>query len=222
MPRHFSRLRWGIYLKESGISRVAGYLLNELKRGTAPMLQANPVEAARFAAYYLYRHESFHFTTEMFACQVESQRMGAAYLPYDRIYRSQLNTSRCVEELLANYTAIANGQIGFLEATSAYFPMALTQPPGYRDAVALAQGRFRWNAEECFNILANHICNPGVSAPDPTGASGAFILPAGVQSVITSYSGVPSYLIRDQNGVYDKLLNVKNPRPIRFKFRSWP
>ncbi len=220
IPRHFSRTHWGIYISEKGIQSLASNLLWELRRKSYSV-PANPVDAVRYATYFLMRHEAFHFTLEVYATGLEAALVSPKYLPYDSIYQSQRYTSAWVEEVLANYSALARAQVGSSDLTSAFLPFVRSQPPGYRDAAALLAGGYQWTVTESRNVLANHVVSSSPTA-NSAGAAGAFILPTGVFSILTSYANVPRYLFCDLGGVFAPVLSSGSPVPVKFRFRPWP
>jgi len=230
VPRHSSRRRWGIYLYESGVETVSRYLLGQVRRrGSASPISSSPAELARWAAYFLYRHEAFHFITELFAFQAEEATAKTLYSRYDRIYAAQLGTSKCVEEVLANFAAVGEGQVwgkwgapvlgGKIRAADLFLPICLRQPPGYRDVIRLLRGSYYWDVDETRTVLGNHIIT-SLAMQSPAGASFAFFLRPGVLNVPSSYLNVPSYLICDRGGKYMPILRARNARPITFRLRK--
>ncbi len=140
--------RWGIYISESGIARLAA----ELKSAFEQDEQSNRLPSATDKRFFLnvayeilLRHELFHFRIESFALNAELMLESALYVPYlMNVYSEDYGTDDCLEEALANATVLESAKITriFQEAyripgkfwdsiiASVFFDK---QPPGYRN-----------------------------------------------------------------------------------------
>lgn len=100
LPFHYYGPEWGIFIKESEVLRLAGYIKQRMGRGPT-----HPQEAAqlcRVALSILYLHEAFHHKIESFATRLEIARLSPVYLRYDeQVYQGLLGTDDVLEEAIA-------------------------------------------------------------------------------------------------------------------------
>ena len=100
-PLHFAGDRWGIYITEDAVVRLAGRICGRLAdvQVTDPGIAA---EAIRSAFLTLYFHEAFHHCTESFAIRLELTQKVERYRTYHRdVYRQPLDPDQPLEEALA-------------------------------------------------------------------------------------------------------------------------
>ena len=204
VPYHFSSNRWGIYLTEHGIDKVAGVVLAGLMLREPGRAQAElTADAVTYGANFLLRHEAFHFAVEMFATGLEAAQRVRMYRPYEEVYTSQAGTDDWVEEQLANFWAAGGlSRRSIMQPLQELlFPMLASSPPGYRAALPLLERRFHFTEAETFAVLANHVAQ-GSATIEPGGPVGRFLALPGTG--ITRYDGyrVPRYLVLDRGGKY--------------------
>jgi len=100
-PLHFAVERWGIYIKEDAVIRLAGRICSHLADGQAtdPEIAG---EAIRSALRTLYFHEAFHHCTESFAIRLELIEEKERYRTYHReVYQQPSGGDEPLEEALA-------------------------------------------------------------------------------------------------------------------------
>ena len=100
-PLHFAGKRWGIYIKEDAVIRLAGRICSHLADGQAtdPEIAG---EAIRSALRTLYFHEVFHHCTESFAIRLELIEQKERYRTYHReVYQQPSGGDEPLEEALA-------------------------------------------------------------------------------------------------------------------------
>jgi hypothetical protein len=97
---HFlPRTKWGIHITHHGWLNMASKLYGE-----CPSLISKPLESAKSAFLYLYYHTLFHYIIENAASILEiilNQKDIYKKYFYD-IYSQEFNSSKCIEESLAN------------------------------------------------------------------------------------------------------------------------
>ena len=100
-PLHFAGKRWGIYITEDAVIRLAGRICSHLADGQAtdPEIAG---EAIRSALRTLYFHEVFHHCTESFAIRLELIEQKERYRTYHReVYQQPSGGDEPLEEALA-------------------------------------------------------------------------------------------------------------------------
>ena len=100
-PIHFSAERWGIYITEDAVIKLAGRICSHLadRQATDPEIAG---EAIRSALRTLYFHEAFHHCTESFAIRLELIEKVEHYRTYHReVYRQPFGEYEPLEEALA-------------------------------------------------------------------------------------------------------------------------
>jgi hypothetical protein len=122
LPYHFSRKRWGVYIRAHGIA----YLSEVLKQ--APLENADgPV--LKVAMSTLFEHECFHFFAETATARIEFAARKRLYPEY--FYRPE---ARQFEEALANAHAFRRTIRGPSIAFRAkLFAFMKSSPPGYSE-----------------------------------------------------------------------------------------
>jgi hypothetical protein len=99
--------RWGIYISEFGVRKVAEVLKKGFIEQYGPPDGESEVPFLRIAFEVLLRHEMEHFKIESFALNAELLQRTAIYVPYlFDVYASTYNTHYCLEEALANATVL--------------------------------------------------------------------------------------------------------------------
>lgn len=100
LPYHYFGLDWGIYVPETSIFTIAGYIWSSSGH---PHLSEKLAQAlCRSALNILYLHEAFHHKVESFATRLEIARLQAVYRPYkEHIYPPLRNTDADLEEAIA-------------------------------------------------------------------------------------------------------------------------
>ena len=153
---------WGVYLLLEGVVWLACEIVRR-SEGIVP--HSNAMQAARLFLYY---HEAFHHKAECFATRLELTHRRPFYKTgFERFYQKTFGTVDCLEEGLANASALRDSA-GKLkdrcvdEALEAY---VLENPPGYDQGVRI-RGEFQ--TTRCKFAEANqHICLPHLPAKDP-------------------------------------------------------
>jgi len=100
-PLHFAGERWGIYITEDSVIRLAGRICGHLsdRQVTNPEVARR---ALRSALRTLYFHEAFHHCTESFAIRLELIEKRERYRTYHReVYQPQSGEDEPLEEALA-------------------------------------------------------------------------------------------------------------------------
>lgn len=142
-PFHFFyRDNGGIYLLLEGIIGLAEFIID---RSGGRVLPREAMQAARMFIYY---HEAFHHKTECFATRLELAHRTPFYkTSFVKHYLDTANTDACLEEGLANASALDNSERKVKgKKVKRYTPAALQalqefvqeSPPGYRLGVAIA------------------------------------------------------------------------------------
>jgi hypothetical protein len=136
--------RWGIYISEFGVRKVAEVLKKSFIEQYGPPDGESEVLFLRIAFEVLLRHEMEHFKIESFALNAELQQRTAIYVPYLlEVYAPTYHSNYCLEEALANATVLSSTVIQRLiqviyprEKTTAWANVIAkclfdSQPPGY-------------------------------------------------------------------------------------------
>ncbi len=152
---------WGIYLLAEGVELFA---LNLIVYCNSHLKFS---EAKAIARFYLYHHEAFHHKTECFATRLESSHRIPLYkLGFENFYRKTVMTSGCLEESLAEATALDKVREGLIknkdirqnDIMDALTRMCRNSPPGYAQGPDMVQSNFNpnrhkfseKNIQECF------------------------------------------------------------------------
>ena len=104
-PIHFFGDKWGIFITEEGIRKIAVQVARFMPSGTmiSPFLVKALIRAG-FTALFL--HEQFHHKIESFGIRLHVIEKTSRYLPYERnVYRKTFGMDDNLEEALANADA---------------------------------------------------------------------------------------------------------------------
>jgi hypothetical protein len=130
LPFHYYHPTWwGVYLLLEGVR----WLAHEIVRRSGGQVPIN--DAIRAARIFLYYHEAFHHKTECFATRLELTHRKPFYKTgFERLFQKTVGTDECVEEGLANATALESTKKSMRDEQ---IDRALTgyvkgSPPGYR------------------------------------------------------------------------------------------
>jgi hypothetical protein len=178
LPFHFYRVRWGIYVRASGLLAVASMLAGASGRPAAQFLD--------LAYQTLVQHERFHFYTEVACSRAEIASRSPLYRSYFAHRRAA-----ALEEALANAQAIRialKGQ-GLLIQTAIETWMR-SQGPGYRDFG-------RWVTRGCFSEGRQLISGVMIRLVSGTGPPG----PTEFLYESLSRTRAPIYMVCDTAGV---------------------
>jgi hypothetical protein len=101
LPFHFyPKGHWGIHFFERPMARFTDHLYWRCRRRG---LACPWGYALKIAAYYVARHEFFHYTTELAALDLELKQGRRVYRPYwDHVYKATYAGPDCLEETIAN------------------------------------------------------------------------------------------------------------------------
>lgn len=153
---------WGVYLLFEGVVWLAGEII---KRSGGTIDRRRAMEAARLFLYY---HEAFHHKTECFSTRLElSHRKPFYKTGFERLYQDTIGKPICLEEGLANATALIDGKkklrdIAVDEALAGYVN---DSPPGYDRGNAI---RPKFDSVRCdFAEQNHHICLPHLPSKSP-------------------------------------------------------
>ncbi|OPY76621.1 MAG: YcfA-like protein [Syntrophorhabdus sp. PtaU1.Bin050] len=120
---------WGVYLLYDGVLWLAGQIQKLSGETVSHEL------AFQAAHLFLYYHEAFHHQTECFATRLELTHRRAFFKTgFERYYQTTFGTDDCLEEGLANASALFNcyqksGKSKILDAALVKFVEG--NPPGY-------------------------------------------------------------------------------------------
>lgn len=160
---HYYPQFWGIYLTIEGVNWIARELVRR-SRGTVDFRTA--VRAARI---YLYYHEAFHHRVECLATRWEIITRKPLYrTAFDVMYRKTFLTSLCLEETLAEATALAEcrkkfGNGSLLVALTSLVSSGL---PGYAEGADVKQ---KFSQVRCeFTEQLHRECFPRLPKTDVT------------------------------------------------------
>ncbi|MDC0936200.1 hypothetical protein OAS39_07920, partial [Pirellulales bacterium] len=137
LPYHFYSTRWGIYLKASGIIRVASLLKDGMLKGGLPSIGDD--DLLHLAQRILCEHEFFHFVAETACARAE---VVAKKRLYDLYYPHPFAAPH--EEALANAHSFLKALVGQPGPVKKIVGAWMAgQGPGYRDyKLWLPRGRF--------------------------------------------------------------------------------
>jgi hypothetical protein len=99
-PYHFlPRAKWGIHIRYSSLKNTAGYFCR-----FCPSLMGNKVDSTKASFLYIYIHHLFHYIVENASSLMEiiacKQTIYSKY--FSDVYVKSFNSSKCLEESLAN------------------------------------------------------------------------------------------------------------------------
>lgn len=136
LPFHYYHPTWwGIYLLLDGVVWLAGEII---RRSGGKVSPQKAVQASRLFLYY---HEAFHHKTECFATRLElTHRMPMYKTGFERFYQLTLNTDLCLEEGLANASALSHRSAWDGIVDKALEDYVLNSPPGYSKGVEIRNG----------------------------------------------------------------------------------
>ncbi len=174
-PIHFYGSDWGIYVYSECIRQVGSDIGRWLPRGTlwTPRLGME-LQLAAFLTFYL--HEAFHHKTEALAIRYQITRMASHYYDYwDAVYMPPHRRGHGpLEEALANvdsYRRLAQSPYRDVLSTPVYKAARnylkwrfRHDPPGYRDATTLLNGK---KGEAALNLLKAQVMD-AVTSPATT------------------------------------------------------
>ena len=175
LPFHFySDAKWGIYVRESGVTRLASELAGPA--GTRAHGQV------RAAWDLLLEHEAFHAMVECAATRAE-------VLLLDELYEPYFWSAVPHEEALANANAFRRMRSASVRPLADAWMQ--TQPSGYREYWRFTSGPdFAMGQDDVVGLLVRK--HPALPSLSRDGARGGFLFRrAGLRSV-------PTYLVRDQ------------------------
>jgi hypothetical protein len=206
VPFHYqpNEDRWGIYIREIALFGIAeGF--RKADPGQAPLQ-----DYVRGLFNAVRSHELFHHRMEVLGLVAEQFSERPLYLAYSRnAYRPSFGTSDCLEEALANATAVRAAKRPMRDHIRA---MCDGSPPGYRDYVRFLGKR---DYQEGLAGLTGRL-RDGSNTPR---ASVASWFPEIWRSSILDPDKVPMYLVTDPRipqSLRDKLfpLRIKRVRDV--------
>jgi hypothetical protein len=102
LPFHYYHPTWwGVYLLFEGVEWLAGEII---RRSGGKVHITDAIRASRIFLYY---HEAFHHKTECFAVRLEITHRKPFYKScFERYFQKTYNTDNCLEEGLANASAL--------------------------------------------------------------------------------------------------------------------
>lgn len=163
LPFHYYHPTWwGVYLLYEGVLWLAADIVRRTN-GRVPM-----GKALRAARLFLYYHEAFHHKTECFATRLElSHRRPFFKTGFERLYQQTFGTTACVEEGLANASALngVSAMVKDLDVQSALVKYVEDSPPGYDQGQIIRPDLI---GVRCRFAEANqNLCLPHVPQKDP-------------------------------------------------------
>ncbi len=126
---------WGIYILAKGLTRLSQKIY---RRGGGAISPHEAVEAAKF---FLYTHEFFHHKVECLALRMEISHEQPLYTHpvygFWPAYKSTFGTDACLEEALANGSALTKLKAGSKNPAlnDAFHQWVKTSLPGYRKGI---------------------------------------------------------------------------------------
>ncbi|MDC0065598.1 type II toxin-antitoxin system HicA family toxin [Verrucomicrobia bacterium] len=160
---------WGIYLRADGVEHLAMRIQN-LSPDSISLSKCRAI-----ARMYLYYHEAFHHKTECFATRLEtSHRIPLYKNGFEKLYAKTVMSSKCLEESLAEASALDNVRIRLLKAKEKRIEeimLALEfivrfSPPGYAEGADMIKPFFSENRAE-FSELNMKQCFPKGTSASP-------------------------------------------------------
>ena len=159
---HYHPDWWGVYLLYEGVSWLAAEIIrrsnNEIGRR----------EAFAAARLFLYYHEAFHHKVECFAARLELTHREAFYKTgFSQYYRQTAGTADCLEEGLANATALSESlnRLRNPKADKALASYVTESPPGYDQGNKVRRVFKRVRCE--FAEKNQRICLPRLPSKSP-------------------------------------------------------
>ena len=154
---------WGIYLLYEGVEWLAGEIV---RRSGGQVPRHTAMQSARLFLYY---HEAFHHKTECFATRLELTHRKPFYKTgFERLYQKTFLTDACLEEGLANASALKDSDSKLKDSAvnKALEAYVLANPPGYDQGVRI-RGQFQPVRCE-FAEENQRICLPHLPGKDPS------------------------------------------------------
>lgn len=196
LPFHyyFDSGKWGIYLYTDIINDRAYELFKQQSffLNKSDFLSLNEVKKLYY--YAVYRHEFFHYQTEVYTTRAEILSQKPLYINYNRYVKRYVQKSAdWLEEALAESSVINSKRITNLTRISSKALKALYQydlkfmPPGYRDYKCLKYG----GPTEAHVYLASQILQTKVKP--------SYLIPENHtirKDFFHDYKEVPIYLVR--------------------------
>lgn len=163
LPFHYYHPTWwGVYLLYEGVL----WLAEEISRRSGGVVSR--VDAVRAARLFLYYHEAFHHKTECFATRLELTHRRPLYrTDFERFFQSTFQTDACLEEGLANATALkeTNNLMTNPTLDRALQAYVADCPPGYRQGQKIRR-RFA-GVRSRFAEENQHACFPSNPKKNP-------------------------------------------------------
>jgi hypothetical protein len=163
LPFHYYHPTWwGVYLLLEGVVWLAGEIV---KRSGGKVSHRRAIQAARL---FLYHHEAFHHKTECFATRLELTHRKPFYKTgFERLYQKKFNTVDCLEEGLANASALIDTHEKLKDPSvkPALEGYVLESPPGYNQGVRI-RGNFL-PVRCAFSEENQQICLPHLPPKNP-------------------------------------------------------
>jgi hypothetical protein len=196
LPFHyyFKSGKWGIYLFVDLIEQRAEELFFEQRKLDSTFNRLSCQEIKMLYYYAVFRHEFFHYQTEVFATNAEVLSEKPLYINYNRYVKEYVRNSRhWLEEALAEASVLKStlvlkrAKINKAALKAIYEFDLQFMPPGYRDY----ECRFYGGPDEAHRHLASQIIQTRVQ-PN-------FLVPK--NNIIKKefdhdYKKVPVYLVR--------------------------
>jgi predicted RNA binding protein YcfA (HicA-like mRNA interferase family) len=130
LPFHYYHPTWwGVYLSFEGVIWLASDIIQRSSGSVAAPA------AFRAARMFLYYHEAFHHKTECFATRLElTHRVPLYRTGFETLYQETFGTDKCLEEGLANASALLSTSKNSKCAASdtALIEYVKASSPGYR------------------------------------------------------------------------------------------
>ena len=196
LPFHyyFKSGKWGIYLFVDLIDERAEELYYEQYNLPRTFQRISRQEMRMLYYYAVYRHEFFHYQTEVFATNAEVLSEKPLYINYNRYVKEYVrNTKHWLEEALAESSVLKStlvvkrAKLNKAALKSIYEFDLQFMPPGYRDY----ECRYYGGPEEAHRHLASQIIQTRVH-PN-------FLVPKNntiKKEFDHDYKKVPVYLVR--------------------------
>lgn len=129
LPFHYYHPNWwGVYLLLDGVIWLAG----EIVRRSGGIVSGR--QAMQAARLFLYHHEAFHHKTECLSARLELTHRRPFYKTgFERLYQKTLGTNDCLEEGLANASALMDSRKKMRSPSvdDALCGYVSDSPPGY-------------------------------------------------------------------------------------------
>jgi hypothetical protein len=138
-PYHYlPRTKWGVHIRYISWGTLSARLNKE-----CPNLIDNPIDSVKAAFFYLYLHELFHNLIENVSTKMEIEyRDPLLYINYlSNIYSKVFNTSKCLEESLANSYLFERSNLCHIEKQFLEHEL-LSQGEGYNNFIDYVGEKF--------------------------------------------------------------------------------